>query len=132
MSHTDCVEATRGGNWDPTYHLLSGFYQLDLTTFEWISLDESAGLKGGGPDPRAGHASTAMGTELYIAGGTNFRKNFGDLWRYTCVLFVVLYIYVYLICILQRILHTCIHSLTLACAQESIYFKNDMFNVFTI
>jgi len=127
MSHTDCVEADRGGTWAGTYSLLSGFFQLDLTTFEWIKLDKSAGVKGGGPGPRAGHASTTMGTELYIAGGTTFVKNFGDLWRYTCVLFVFLYIYVYLICILQRILHTCIHSLTFACAQVSIYFKNDMF-----
>lgn len=92
VTYTDCVTFTKGETWSGTWTLFSGFYQLDLTTSEWISLDEYAGVKGGGPSPRVGHAATTVGAELYIDGGNNLLETFGDLWRYTCALFLFLYL----------------------------------------
>eukprot|EP01080_Neovahlkampfia_damariscottae_P008417 gene8417-242_t len=65
-----------GGN--TTYIIESfsnDFYELDLNTFTWKTLKK-------GPNRRAKHTICSIGNCVYLFGGTDEDKCFGDFWKY--------------------------------------------------
>ena len=61
--------------------LSAELFKFSIVSMEWTNLDAAAGVKGTGPSARAGHAMSAVGTDLYLFGGYRISGKGGRRWR---------------------------------------------------
>ena len=49
---------------------MGDLFRFSTVSMEWTMLDAAAGVTGMSPSARNGHAMAAVGTDIYLSGGT--------------------------------------------------------------